>query len=146
LTSRQFRAASVDLIQLVEYNQRVKLILPPVTDGEEKHRHGHHPKEAVMATISVIWDDDNEPGGNVQHLAEHGVTKEEVEEVLDDHYADYFLSQEEPHNPITFGDTTTGKYIAVVFEVVESDPPTIYPITAYEAPRPGPRKKGKRKR
>jgi hypothetical protein len=99
-----------------------------------------------MATISVIWDSDDDPGGNVQHIAEHGVTKEEVEEVLDDHYGDYFLSREEPHNPITFGDTTNGKYIAVVFEVVEPDPPTVYPITAYEAPPPAAPKKGKRKR
>jgi hypothetical protein len=82
----------------------------------------------------------------VQHIAEHGLTPAEVEEVLDDQYANYFLSREEPHNPITFGETTTGKYIAVVFEVVEADPPTVYPITAYEAPRPGKPKKGKRKR
>lgn len=89
-----------------------------------------------MATISVIWDLDDDPRGNVQHIARNGVTTDEVEEVLDNHYQDYFLSREEPHNPITFGDTTTGKYIAVVFEVVEPDTPTVYPITAYEAPRP----------
>ena len=96
--------------------------------------------------ISVIWDSDDDPRGNVQHIALHGVTQSEVEEVLDDHYEDYFLSREEPHNPITFGNTTTGKYIAVVFEVVEADPPTVYPITAYEAPPPGRPKRGKRKR
>jgi hypothetical protein len=99
-----------------------------------------------MATISVIWDPDDEPGGNVQHIAEHGLTPAEVEEVLDEQYANYFFSREEPHNPITFGDTTTGKYIAVVFEVVEAEPPTVYPLTAYEVPRPGKPKKGKRKR
>jgi hypothetical protein len=99
-----------------------------------------------MATIFVHWDSDDDPGGNVHHIARNGVTKEEVEEVLDNHYSDYFFSREEPHNPITFGDTTSGKYIAVVFEVVEPDPPTVYPITAYEAtPRAKP-KKGKRKR
>ena len=32
----------------------------------------------------VIWDLDDEPDGNVAHIAEHGVTKEEVEEVLQD--------------------------------------------------------------
>ena len=36
-----------------------------------------------MAGIqSIWWDLDEEPDGNVQHIAEHGVTKEEVEEVL----------------------------------------------------------------
>ena len=99
-----------------------------------------------MATISVIWDSDDDPRGNVRHIAHNGVTKEEVEEVLDDHYKDYFISREEPYNPITFGDTTTGKYIAVVFEVVDPDPPRVYPITAYEAPPPAKPKKGRRKR
>ncbi len=38
-----------------------------------------------MAAIeSVWWDLDDEPGGNVQHISEHGVTKEAVEEVLND--------------------------------------------------------------
>jgi hypothetical protein len=99
-----------------------------------------------MARVSVVWDPDDDPGGNVQHIARNGVTKDEVEEVLDNEYGNYFFSREEPHNPITFGDTTTGKYIAVVFEVVDPDPPTVYPITAYEAPPPAKPKKGKRKR
>jgi hypothetical protein len=34
--------------------------------------------------------------------------------------------------PITFGETSTGKYIAVVFDVVEEDPLAVYPVTAYE--------------
>jgi len=89
-----------------------------------------------MATISVIWDLDDDLRGNVQHIALHGITKEEVEEVLDNHYDDYFFSREEPHNPITFGDTSTGKYIAVVFEIVDEDAPTVYPLTAYDAPPP----------
>jgi|SRR4051812_6573252 len=98
-----------------------------------------------MATIFVIWDSSNDPRGNVQHIAQNGVTMDEVEEVLDDHYQDYFFSREEPHNPITFGDTTTGKYVGVVFEVVEPDPPRVRPITAFEAPPPAKPKKGNRK-
>ena len=31
---------------------------------------------------SIIWDLDDDPEGNVHHCAEHGVTKEEVEEVF----------------------------------------------------------------
>jgi len=34
--------------------------------------------------ILVIWDLEDEPRGNVQHIIEHGVTPEEVEEVLND--------------------------------------------------------------
>ncbi len=43
--------------------------------------------------------------------------------------------------PATFGWTGTGKHIIVVWENVDDDPLTIYPITAYEAP---PRKRRKR--
>jgi hypothetical protein len=35
-----------------------------------------------MSFDSVFWDLDDDPDGNVQHCAQHGVTKEEVEEVL----------------------------------------------------------------
>ena len=38
--------------------------------------------------------------------------------------------------PSTFGWTTTGKYILVVWEHVEDDPRTIKPVTAYEVPPP----------
>lgn len=34
--------------------------------------------------------------------------------------------------PITFGETNTGKYLAVVFDIVEEDPLSVYPVTAYE--------------
>ena len=35
-----------------------------------------------MPFDSILWDLDDDPEGNVQHCAEHGVTKEEVEEVF----------------------------------------------------------------
>jgi hypothetical protein len=35
-----------------------------------------------MATLDVWWDLDDDPDGNVQHIAQHGLTKEEVEDVL----------------------------------------------------------------
>jgi uncharacterized DUF497 family protein len=80
----------------------------------------------------------DDPDGNVQHIAEHGITMDEVEEVLDD--ADGLdIYSRSSGNPITFGYTSTGKYIAVVWEQVEADPLTVYPHTAYEAPEPRPR-------
>jgi hypothetical protein len=36
-----------------------------------------------MRFTSIIWDLDDDPNGNVQHCAEHGVTKEEVEDVFE---------------------------------------------------------------
>ena len=35
-----------------------------------------------MAFESIVWDLDDDPAGNVQHYASHGVTKEEVEAVF----------------------------------------------------------------
>jgi hypothetical protein len=36
-----------------------------------------------MLFQAIIWDLEDDPDGNVQPCAEHGVTKEEVEEVLE---------------------------------------------------------------
>jgi hypothetical protein len=83
--------------------------------------------------VSVIWDD--EPGGNVEHVAEHGLTPDEVDEVLLDDTIPTSHSQSSGL-PCKFGRTSTGKYIIVVWEEVNEDPRTIYPVTAYEVPEP----------
>ena len=36
-----------------------------------------------MQFFQVIWDDEDNPEGNVQHVAEHGLTVEDVEHVLE---------------------------------------------------------------
>jgi hypothetical protein len=81
----------------------------------------------------VIWDLDDDPDGNVIHIAEHGVTREEVEEILqnEDNETDASVSS---GRPITFGWTSTGKHLAVVWEDAGDDPRMVYPITAYETP------------
>lgn len=83
-----------------------------------------------MPIDTVIWDLDDDPEGNVWHCAEHGVTKEEIEEVLEN--AEEFDVSHSSGCPVAFGDTTTGKQLIVVFE--EIDESTAYPITAYEVP------------
>jgi hypothetical protein len=30
----------------------------------------------------IAWDDDGDEQGNVRHIAEHGVTQDEVEDIL----------------------------------------------------------------
>lgn len=84
-----------------------------------------------MSLDSIIWDLDDDPEGNVQHCADHGVTKEEVEEVLQN-VADADVSRSSGR-PVFFGDTSTGRHLMVVYEEIDAD--TIYPITAYEVPR-----------
>ena len=84
-----------------------------------------------MPFESIVWDLDNDPDGNAQHCAEHGVTKEEVEEILQNATdADISRSSE---RPVLFGATSTDKHLIVVYEQI--DPVTVYPITAYEVPR-----------
>lgn len=84
-----------------------------------------------MPYESVIWDLDDDPDGNVQHCAEHDITKEEVEEVLQSSMdADTSWSS---GRPVLFGDTSTGRHLMVVYEEIDTD--TAYPVTAYEVPR-----------
>ena len=84
-----------------------------------------------MAYGSVIWDLDDDPDGNVLHCAEHDISKEEVEEVLQNS-TDDDLSHSSGR-PVVFGDTSTGRHIMVVYEEIDAN--TAYPITAYEVPR-----------
>lgn len=77
-----------------------------------------------------MWDLDEDPDGNVQHIGEHGLTIEEVEEVL--HAATEVVASNSSGRPLVFGVTNGGKHIAVVFDVVDENPLVIYPVTAYE--------------
>jgi uncharacterized DUF497 family protein len=79
----------------------------------------------------IVWDLEDDPEGNVAHLAEHGVTMAEVEEVLQDPSNETVPSRASGR-PVTFGWTSTGKYLAVVWEETNDDPRMVYPVTAYE--------------
>jgi uncharacterized DUF497 family protein len=92
--------------------------------------------------FSIVWDD--EPGGNVEHIAEHGLTPDEVDAVLNDDSALTIYSHSSGR-PGKFGYTPTGKYIVVVWDELDHDPRAIYPVTACEVPEP-PRRKRKRKK
>ncbi len=81
-----------------------------------------------MPYTQIIWDLDTDPEGNVQHIASHGVSREEVGEVLAGPVA--VGVSRSSGCPIAFGFTSTGRYLAVIFE--EIDPDTAFPITAYD--------------
>jgi len=89
---------------------------------------------------TVIWDLEDDPEGNVQHLAEHRNTVEEAEEVLRDPRSRTGWSRR-TGRPQVFGSTSTGKFITVIWDEVLDDPRTIYPVTAYEVPPPQGRKR-----
>jgi hypothetical protein len=93
---------------------------------------------------TIIWDLERDPDGNVQHLREHEVTTEEAEEVLLDPQSSRAVSRSSGL-PTAFGWTSSGRYLAVVYELVDDDPLTFRPVTAYDAPPPATKKKRKRK-
>ncbi len=90
---------------------------------------------------TVIWDDEDEEGSNYRHIVIDGpgITREEVEEVLRDHWSEATTSRT-TGRPICFGWTATDKYIAVVFEEWCDNPLMLHPKTAYEATPPRHRK------
>ncbi len=79
-----------------------------------------------MPYYEIIWNE--ELGGNVEHIGEHGLTPEDVEEVVFNP-VDRDVSRSSGL-PIVFGFTPDGRYIMVVYEQI--DDVTIYPVTAYD--------------
>ena len=84
----------------------------------------------------IDWDEPEDEGSNTAHIAEHGLTPQEVESALFDENTTFDVS-DSSGRPIAFGSTDTGRFIAVVFEVLNPDDPLILrPITAYDVPEP----------
>ncbi|MCC6580139.1 MAG: BrnT family toxin [Phycisphaeraceae bacterium] len=80
-----------------------------------------------MPWVDILWDD--HPDGNVEHIGEHGITPEEVRQVLEDPGTDHSRSASSGR-PLAMGFTAAGRFLVVVYE--EIDAVTIRPITAYE--------------
>ena len=73
-----------------------------------------------------LWD--FEPEGNVEHIAEHGLTPDDVENAFDD-MINETISRSSGW-PAIFGLTLDGRVIFVVYE--EIDDGLIYVHTAFE--------------
>lgn len=84
-----------------------------------------------MPYESILWDLDDDPDGNVRHCAEHGISKEEVEEVFQN-ATDADISRSSGR-PVIFGTTSTGRHLIIVYEEVDSE--TVYLVTTYEVPK-----------
>ena len=84
----------------------------------------------------IDWDAAEDDRGNTAHVAEHGLTPQEIENVLFDEMSTFDVS-DSSGRPMAFGSTGTGRFIAVVFDVLNlADPLVIRPITAYNVPEP----------
>ena len=77
-----------------------------------------------MPYYRYFWIDENE-----NHVADHGISREEFEEVVgdpesveDSRSSDRFVAR---------GMTSTGRYLCCVYELFD-DGMTVYPVTAYD--------------
>jgi uncharacterized DUF497 family protein len=88
-----------------------------------------------VAVRYCVWDDPARPRSNRRKIAEHDVTVEEVEEVLNSNSAEDGLS-DSSGLPTCFGWTSTGRHIVVVYKFQDEGDgfEIVKPITAYEVP------------
>jgi hypothetical protein len=86
---------------------------------------------SLLNFTSILWDRDDDPDGNVQHIADHGLTKDDVEYVFDNPTGTDISRSS--GRPVVFGATDTGRYIMVAYDLIDAS--TVYPVTAYDVPR-----------
>lgn len=89
-----------------------------------------------LSDALVDWDEPDVEGSNTAHIAVHGLTPDEVESALFDDLTTFDVS-DSSGRPIAFGITNSGRFIVVVFEVLNpANPLVIRPITAYDVAEP----------
>jgi hypothetical protein len=95
-----------------------------------------------MRIDGVIWDEDDDPDGNVAHIAEHDISIDEVEDVLFNP-----LNKTGPSNHVgkmlTCGETETGRFICVSWVAAEESPLVVRPVTAFDSNPPRRQRRGK---
>ena len=85
-----------------------------------------------MTFLRILWDDPHDPYGNVQHIAEHELDIDDVEEVLARPCREGVSASS--GLPILWGYTLERVYIIVVYQRIDED--TIRVVTAYPVPEP----------
>ncbi len=88
-----------------------------------------------MHIKGVIWDEDDDPVGNVAHIAEHDISIDEVEDVLYNPRNRTGPSNH-PGRMRTCGATVRGRFICVAWERAEDDPLIVKPVTAFDSNPP----------
>lgn len=79
-----------------------------------------------MPYFDLIWN--TEPSGNVEYIAEHDLTPEDVEEALFNPIGEDVSRSS--GRAMAYGFARDGRYIAVVYDQI--DDCTLYPVTAFE--------------
>jgi uncharacterized DUF497 family protein len=76
-----------------------------------------------------LWDYESEIG-NVDHIAEHGLTTDDVESAFED--IQKHTTSRSSRRPAIWGVTDDGRVIFVAYEVIDKDENLIYVHTAFE--------------
>ena len=80
----------------------------------------------------IEWDGEDVPRGNTRHIADNGLTIDEVEDVIDDPRSRPVRSRSS-RRPALVGRTSSGKPIIVIYERhKEAGHTIIRPVSAYE--------------
>ena len=77
--------------------------------------------------LDFFWND-----GNIEHIAEHGISQDDFEHVVCNPESKGFSRSS--GLPACWGYTSDGRYVMAVFEELDDD--TIMPVTAYEVSEP----------
>lgn len=80
--------------------------------------------------IYIIWDDEDNPRGNVAHLADNDVAPDEFEEILADDATPHARSRSSGR-PMKRGLTRSGQDLVIVYEIESQDPSVVRPVTAF---------------
>src|SRR5262245_28724318 len=117
-------------------------------EARQAFHHGHVASLPLRSNTIVLrynrqwWGANHGPArrldrlGRPRRIAEHGLTPDEVEFAMFDESTTFDVS-DSSGRPIAFGNTGTGRFIAVVFDVLNpAEPLVIRPITAYDVPEP----------
>ncbi|MBI1313661.1 hypothetical protein GC176_20405 [bacterium] len=78
-----------------------------------------------MPNVLFVWNDEI-----VEYIAQHGVSQDEFEEVVLN--ARHIERSRSSGRPVVFGPTSSGKFIACVFEYLDDGEVEVVPVTAYE--------------
>lgn len=82
--------------------------------------------------LRLLWDDPDDPNGNVEHLAEHDLTIDDVERVLADPASEG--TSRSTGLPVAWGYVPDGRYVIVVYDRLAEELARV--ITAYEVSEP----------
>jgi uncharacterized DUF497 family protein len=76
--------------------------------------------------FQYIWSEEA-----VEHLAEHGISQDDFEFVMEHPISK--TTSDSSGRPLVFGYTSDGRHIAAIFELLD-DGITVVPVTCYEVP------------